>query len=369
MIHTCEDYRARYFNIISNIPCIYFEVNSEGIIQNCSKYTAVLFGIDESELSLISFSMFMNDEIEEEYFSDCLNGTKSIKNHEFAIADRNGHEIILRAECLNRVSNDLYSFIAVDITDESVLEEKNLILNEKFSRMINQKSKETSAAYNELENICAVIAHEFKAPIRAIGLYNDIISGELSDNVSDDTVIASFKIKEYCDKSLNLIENLLEYSKVKSHTINKRKISMNALVKNCLHDLTVIHSKNNIHIRIDELPDIYGDEFLIKCAVCNILENSIKYSSQKPFTEIDISCTDDTNFYTFIFRDNGAGFDTSSVRANPFEMFSRLHTDEVYKGSGVGLATVMNIMKKHGGEVNIDAVPDKGCLVSLKFRK
>lgn len=369
MIRACEDYRTRYFNMVSNIPCIYFEIDSAGIIQNCSNLTAELFGIDESELSFIPFSVFMNDEIEKEYFSECISGKKTAKNHEFAVTDRTGNEIILRAECLNHLSENLYTFIAVDVTDAAAEEEKNLLMNEKFSRLINEKSREMSVACNELENLCAVIAHEFKAPIRAIGLYNDVISEELSENVSDDTVIASFKIKEYCDKSLNLIENLLEYSKVKSHTVNRRKISMTYLVKNCLRDLTVIHSKSDIRVTIGNLPDIYGDEFLLKRAVYNILENSIKYSSQKPFTEIDVSCTEDDDSFTFLFRDNGAGFDASSVKADPFEMFSRLHTDEIYKGSGVGLATVMNIVKKHDGEVSIEAEPDNGCSVSLKFRK
>jgi len=368
MTDTCDYYKVFYTNMMNNIPCIYFELDQDGIIQKCSCSASELFGKDETEFVGTPLSQYFTDEIDEEFFADCLAGAKDIMNHEFTVSGKSGSEIVLRAKSLTSVTGGGFSFLSVDVTSESEAEEKELLIKEKFERILSEKSREMSLAYNELENFCAIIAHEFKAPIRAIGLYNNIIYDELSGDISGDSITASYKIKEYCDKSLDMIEKLLDYSKVKSHKLRNRTVDMNQLVRSCLHDLKLIYGRIDIRVSISPLPCISGDEFLMKRAVFNILENSVKYSALKPYTEIDISCVSDEKTHTFCFRDHGAGFDVSSS-ADPFGMFSRLHSDEVYKGSGIGLATVMNIVKKHGGEVSISPEPDEGCLVRMKLGK
>ena len=109
---------------------------------------------------------------------------------------------------------------------------------------------------------------------------------------------------------------------------------------------------------------LYGIDF----GSGNILDNSLKYSSVREYTDIDISCRTVGDMYEFSFKDNGVGFDMSGS-ADPFTMFSRLHTSDEFKGTGVGLAAVRSIVEKHGGRVCISSEPDKGCLVVISIKK
>ncbi|MBP1561427.1 MAG: PAS domain S-box protein [Oscillospiraceae bacterium] len=368
MVNVCTDFEKCYKNILENIPCIYIEVDNWGRITGCSRSALKLFGTAQEELCGTFITDRFTTEADAAFFTDCLNGTKQIDGYEFTAAGKGGSEVVLRAESLCPIDGGLFSFISSDITDESERDEKNRLMNEELEQKILERTKEMTLAYNELDNFCAVIAHEFKAPIRAIGLYNNIIAEEMGGTLSRDAEEAVCKINEYCGKSLDLIKNLLEYSKLKSRTLNIRQIDMNRLVEECLHDLKIIHSGADIRVNMTPLPVIAGDEFLMKHAVCNILDNAIKYSSVREYTEIDISCTASDTEYMISFRDNGVGFDMSDA-ADPFSIFSRLHTSDEFKGTGVGLATVRNVIEKHGGRVCISSETDKGCLVVISVKK
>ena len=361
-------YENLYRSILENMPSIYIETDIRGIILNCSRSAAELFGAKREELRGTDISSLFTDETDAEFFSDCLIGSKKIGGYEFTAADTNGREAVLRAISLSEADNGVFAFISADVTNESEQEEQSRITGEELEMKLMERTREITRAYNELDNFSAVIAHEFKAPIRAIRLYSNVIAEELGDTVSRDAENAVCRINEYCGKSLELIKNLLEFSRLKARTPEHSPVDMNMLAESCLNDLRVIHSDADIRMNMPRLPMVNGDEFLLRHAVYNILDNSVKYSSVREYTEIDISCRSVGDMYEFSFKDNGVGFDMSGS-ADPFAMFSRFHTSDEFKGSGVGLAAVKSIIDKHGGRVCISSEPDKGCLVTISVRK
>ncbi len=262
------------------------------------------------------------------------------------------------------------SVFAKDITEVKARENQTQMINEELEYRVLDRTKEMTRAYNELENFCAIVAHEFKSPVRAISLYNNMIKQDLENNdlATDDIKEAVNSIHDYCENSLDMIQNLLEYSKIKSKKITHQQLNMKMIIKNCLRELRVINSNLDIRVSIDEIPNIIGDEFLMRHVVYNILSNSIKYSSTKEYIKINVTYLSEKNEHILSFSDNGVGFDMTGSD-NIFNIFKRMHTNDEFKGTGVGLATVKNIVEKHGGTVFAKAELDKGCVIVISLPK
>ena len=111
-----------------------------------------------------------------------------------------------------------------------------------------------------------------------------------------------------------------------------------------------------------------ADSILLKQVVNNILSNAIKFTRLREKAVITVDCEEDKNKYRFSVRDNGVGFDMKYA-SKLFGIFQRMHTQNEYEGSGIGLATVKKIIDKHGGEVSINSVEDEGTVLSFTLPK
>ncbi|MEA4971802.1 MAG: ATP-binding protein [Candidatus Metalachnospira sp.] len=260
------------------------------------------------------------------------------------------------------------SAFAKDITDEMELNEKIRSMNDELENRVLERTKKIQEANNELEKFCYTVAHELKAPLRAISLYNDIIKEENEEDLTKESEYAVDNITMYCGKSLKLIGDILEYSKMKSQKLKLVRVNMNKLVEADIDEIKILNPERDIRVNMPRLPVVMADEFLLMCAVHNIMSNSVKYSAKKQYTEIIIDYEETAEKYIFQFTDNGAGFDMEGA-VNIFELFNRMHPDTEYEGSGVGLATVKNIIEKHGGRISIKSAVDNGCTVMFSLLK
>lgn len=257
---------------------------------------------------------------------------------------------------------------AKDITDEILLEDQTKRINDELEIKVLERTKELRNAYNEMENMCYVIAHEFKSPVRAISLYHDIVVEDNGGQFTKEARDASEKISMYCKKSLDMISEILKYSKMKSSRLTLVCVNMNKLIEDAIGELRLIYHMRDIRINMDRFPNIMADEILLRCCVYNILSNSVKYSSKNEFTQICIHYEDTKDETTFYFKDNGVGFDMAYSK-NLFQMFNRMHLDTEFEGNGIGLVTVKNIIEKHGGKINIEAKVNEGCTVCFSIPK
>lgn len=277
------------------------------------------------------------------------------------------YEIQLRRIDLGTKIYDIAVF-AKDITDEILNEDYIKLMNDELELRVLERTQEMQKAYNEMENLCYVIAHEFKSPVRAISLYNDIVMEESDGTASQETFNATKKIEQYCNKTLDMISEILEYSKMKSSRLNLVRVNMNKLVEEVISELKMMNSYRDIRIDYEKLPKIMGDEILLRCCIYNILSNSVKYSASRDYTHIQVTYEEKKEEYVFCFRDNGVGFDMEYAQ-NLFQMFTRLHKDTEFDGSGIGLVTVKNIIEKHGGKVSLESKLDDGCAVYFSLPK
>jgi light-regulated signal transduction histidine kinase (bacteriophytochrome) len=142
-------------------------------------------------------------------------------------------------------------------------------------------------------------------------------------------------------------------------------VDTNQLFRDTYSELMTSVKDRDIEFIIEGvLPEVKADYILLKQVVNNILSNSIKFTRQKEKAVITVKCEKDENDYRFIIRDNGVGFDMKYA-SKLFGIFQRMHTQNEYEGSGIGLATVKKIIDKHGGQVNISSIENEGTVVSF----
>lgn len=271
------------------------------------------------------------------------------------------YNLVVSKVSLDQKNYDM-AFFAKDITEEVELNERIRNINGQLENKVQEKTKDLKQAYKELNEYTHQIAHEIKAPLRAIQLYNEIVKNSLVSCEDSETIKASEQINYYCRKSIAMLADILDYSKSRTQTLRYEEIDMYSLVNDIIIELCDIFKDQKISYQIGKLPKIKGDRNLLRSCLFNILSNSFKYSSKKEKTNINVSCRESDGKYIFSFKDNGAGFDMRYAE-HLFEMFCRMHTDSEFEGTGIGLALAKSVVERHGGKIWAEAYPDKGCTI------
>jgi two-component system sensor histidine kinase/response regulator len=150
------------------------------------------------------------------------------------------------------------------------------------------------------------------------------------------------------------------FTRLATREIRKVKINMKMLVENAVLDHKIAYP-HKAEIKINDLHDAEADATLIKQVVTNLVSNAIKYSVHTRTPKIEISSVIKNNFVIYSIQDNGVGFDMK-YSDKLFGVFQKLHSEKEFEGTGVGLAIVHRIIKKHGGEVWADAKPAQGAV-------
>jgi light-regulated signal transduction histidine kinase (bacteriophytochrome) len=167
------------------------------------------------------------------------------------------------------------------------------------------------------------------------------------------------RIQEGTQKMGGMIDDLLNLARLDRRSMDLEMTSLNSLVENVLHDLESETTERKIDWRIGSLPSVNCDPGLIQQVFANLLSNAVKYTRRRERAVIEIDQSTSNGQLVLFVRDNGAGFNPK-YSEKLFGTFQRLHTDQEFEGTGVGLATVQRIVRKHGGRIWAEAETDKG---------
>ncbi len=216
--------------------------------------------------------------------------------------------------------------------------------------MIKKRTAELTDAMKELDAFTYSVAHDLRAPVRQMNGFVELLKKRIV-GLPDD------KIKHYADaiaaaslKMGLLIDDLLAFSRLGRTEIQKRKIEFNALVKEVVQDIQDEVKGRDIKWAIDELPEVYGDHGLLRLVFVNLISNAVKFTNTRPRAEIKIGCINEVDKFICSIKDNGVGFDMKYVN-KLFGVFQRLHAQNEFEGTGIGLANVRRIISRHGGRI------------------
>lgn len=221
---------------------------------------------------------------------------------------------------------------------------------------------------SDLEIYSYMVSHELKTPIREISLYAEFVEEDNIDSLSSQSIQDLRSIRRLCASMIDIFQNIMDYSRVKYKQLCITTVDMYDLVWNSFHQQTAEYTQHEILLEISPLPKLQGDAFLLRQMVNNILSNSVKYTELEPHPVITVSAYEEKDKVVYRFQDNGIGLDMQdSTKA--FQLFERLHGEEFFEGSGIGLAMVKQIVERFEGNVEIMGKPNKGCVVTVSFPK
>lgn len=225
-----------------------------------------------------------------------------------------------------------------------------------------QKSKnQLEMANKELEAFSYSVSHDLRAPLRAISGFINILIEDYDKVLDAEGRRICNVIQSNATKMGQLIDDLLSFSRLIRSEIHHSKIDMEKLVKNVLVDIETFQDLSQKNIEVNSLPPAYGDQNMLKQVWINLIGNAIKYSSKTEKANITIGSFVENNENVFFVKDNGVGFNMEYVH-KLFGVFQRLHSTSEFEGTGVGLAIVQRIIKRHGGRVWAESEVGKGAV-------
>lgn len=237
-------------------------------------------------------------------------------------------------------------------------EEAIRILNDELEQKVIQRTEQLESANKDLGSFSYSVSHDLRAPIRAINGYSKILMEDYAENFdSDGTKILNSIISNSKRMGL-LIDDLLAFSKLGRKPVTVAAIDMNALVKLVNEEMNYESTSIVPTFAIEKLIDTDGDLSLIKQVWINLISNAIKYSSHKEEVRIEIGSYEEENMVVYFVKDYGAGFDMQYYD-KLFGVFQRLHAQEEFQGTGIGLAIVQKIINRHNGNVWAKSIVEK----------
>jgi len=252
----------------------------------------------------------------------------------------------------------------------------NLILTtqeEEKYRKLSEVLKETNS---ELENINWISTHDLQEPLRKIQMISSRILGKEDEQISENVANSLQRMNNSANRMQTLLIDILKYTKIQHIDESFSLVNPKDVLKEVVADLQEMINEKDAIIEIGQLPNIYGITFLLKQLFSNLVQNSLKYSfedkapkvviSSLGKTKIDFASNPDEVYEGIQFSDNGIGFEQKFAE-NIFNIFSRLHGQEEYKGSGVGLALCKKIMQVHKGFIVAEGISDQGAIFKLYF--
>jgi len=245
---------------------------------------------------------------------------------------------------------------------------QNKILNRLNSKLsysenkISSQNAQLRIANKDLEQFVYIAAHDLKTPLRNIRSFIDL---ELRRNKKETSSDYLNMAQQNTEQLWNVVSDILDYSGVDGRREKEDWIELNDVYKKAIINLQLQMTESNATVNVQSLPKIYGPEIQMVLLFQNIIENAIKYNtSQNP--TIHISAHQNDQVLEIIFEDNGIGIDPSQDD-KIFEMFSRVHTEGHYDGTGIGLATCKKILDQLGGKISASPNPTGGSIFTVEI--
>ncbi|NOT75895.1 MAG: PAS domain S-box protein [Cyclobacteriaceae bacterium] len=283
---------------------------------------------------------------------------------QYRFLHKNGNYIWLEGVVTNLMNDPtVRAYVANyrDVSQRKESEEEILNLNNELENRVTVRTKQLQELNQELEAFTYSISHDLRAPLRIMNGFGQILLEDYSHQFDSEGQVILGRIMRNAKRMGQLIDDLLNFSRLGRAELTISEVNMNNLVKEVVEELVVGGTMIPEKFKLLKLPPAKGDFNLLKQVWINLLSNAIKYSGKKDQPMIEVGSLKQDDKTVYYVKDNGNGFDMQYY-SKLFGVFQRLHKESEFSGTGVGLALVQRIIARHGGTVWAEGKPLEGAV-------
>ena len=255
-------------------------------------------------------------------------------------------KVLLRTRALRKTNAKLQK----EVAERQEAQAEVQLLNAKLEKRVIERTAELEAANQELESFSYSVSHDLRAPLRAVIGFSRILEEEYGEQLGPEGQQHLERMRTSAHRMGQLIDNLLTFSRLGRQPVRKQTIVPTELARQVVADLGPISGDRQLEIKIAPLPPCQADPALLRQVFDNLIGNALKYSSKREAARIEVGWLEEGEDIVYFVRDNGAGFDMRYA-SKLFGVFQRLHREDEFEGTGVGLAIVQRILHRHGGRI------------------
>jgi signal transduction histidine kinase len=238
--------------------------------------------------------------------------------------------------------------------------------HDELEKRVQERTRELLTANRELEAFSYSVSHDLRGPLDGMNGFSYVLLQQYGAALGSGGKEVVEHIRASARKMRELIDVLLNLSRVSTSTMNIEAVDLSAVARSIAEELRRSDPSRQVEFRIASLQPVRGDVRLLRIALDNLLRNAWKYTSRHAKATIEFGASQGEEELLYFVRDDGAGFDQSAA-SQLFQPFHRLHSPAEFQGDGIGLATVRRIVARHGGEIWAEAAPEKGATFWFTF--
>ncbi|OGV68216.1 MAG: hypothetical protein A2283_08945 [Lentisphaerae bacterium RIFOXYA12_FULL_48_11] len=360
-LRTSED---RYRSLIETTGTGYVILDEEGLVLDANAEYVRMTGrqslLDIRNRNVLVWTAAVDKEKNAKAVEKCMR-EGSIRNLEIHYVNVAGQVIPIEVNATVVESGGKRKILSIcrDITERKQNEDKIRRMNEDLERRVLERTAQLDAVNKELESFAYSVSHDLRAPLRGIDGFSLAIQEDFGRQLPREAHEYLGRIRNAAVRMGLLIDDMLALSRLTSRQINMEKVDISGLAAEVCDEIARNTPDRSVKRIIMPGLTVYGDKNLLRVVLENLLGNAWKFTRHTAKPRIEFGCKQENDRKVFFVKDNGVGFDMAYAK-KLFGAFQRLHTEEEFKGTGIGLATVQRLIRRHGGQVWAEAVINKG---------
>ncbi len=363
-IRQCEASEKRFMDLVQLLPQGIFETDLEGNVTFANPIALESFGYAPGDLEqgLNIFDVLdpgdrarAND-----MFRRILQGEKP-EGTEYTVLKKDGSMFPIMAYTASIIHDGNMAGIRgsiVNLTRLKSVEAEIRKLNVELERRVAQRMSELEDATREMEAFTYSVSHDLRAPLRAIDGYSFLLLQAAGGQLGDQERHYLEVVRHNVQQMDSLIDGLLSLSRMGRVELKREWVSPEQVAREILAEFQP-SLEGRGDITIGDLPPCYADPVMLRQVYYNLISNAVKFTRYTDYPRIEIGARTEEGGTVYFVRDNGTGFDMQYAD-KLFKPFQRLHTSPEYEGSGIGLAIVQRIIRRHDGMIRAESEPGRG---------